>query len=285
MRNAVRALLEPKALAIAAAALLALAVAQAFGVGEIADAALAGFAYSAAGLSGLLALYDLVMATVAATHASSSPEIDAAARRYAHDLTILGTAILTVIIVRASRPKGPVAGGAASDSATAPAGSVRSSSVKQGSSSAPAEATAAETVAVGADGFTPTNPPIKFGHVTDGEINKKGRAVGFHYRPNGEEPAGARMVQQIDPPNAAGVYTGQVQVLNPATGQWVDKAPLTTFFPDKLSEQQVQDAILHAYQNGTVTPSGSIRGDSGLGFPIELWYRDGKIMSAYPQRP
>ena len=129
-----------------------------------------------------------------------------------------------------------------------------------------------------------TNPQISLGHIFDGEINKRGNAVGFHDRPGGVDPADARMTQLLNPPDANGVYEGKVEVRDPSTGKWVAKSKPSTFFPDNLSQQQITDAVLQAFKNSGVTTDGQFRGASGLGFDIAGWYRGGNIVTAYPIR-
>ncbi len=105
LRKAFLALLTPQSIAITVAAFVALAVAQFFGVGEVAATGLAVIAYAMAGLAGVHALYDMVTASVAAARASTSPELDAVAQRYASDFTTLGMAFLTVMLARMGTKK------------------------------------------------------------------------------------------------------------------------------------------------------------------------------------
>lgn len=76
-------------------------------------------------------------------------------------------------------------------------------------------------------------------HVFEGEINRKGLAVGYHHRPNGKDAANARMVKLTGMPNTQGVYTGRVEIRNLNTGKWVSKLSSSSFFPERWSQTQV----------------------------------------------
>jgi hypothetical protein len=120
-------------------------------------------------------------------------------------------------------------------------------------------------------------------HVFQGEINKKGKAVGFHHRPAGANPPSARIVPgTATPADANGLYQANVEILNPATGTWVRKGPPSTFFPDSWSQTRVVDEIRGAYANGTVQGS-SWRGVSPSGVPIRGYLdQNGDIVTAFP---
>jgi len=89
-----------------------------------------------------------------------------------------------------------------------------------------------------------TTPKLNLTHVFEGEINKSGKAVGFHSRPGGKDPAGARVVKVKAGPNAKGVYTADIQVCNGKS--WKDK--FSSFFPDALSKGGVTALILKAHK-------------------------------------
>ncbi|USD35769.1 EndoU domain-containing protein [Ferrimonas sp. SCSIO 43195] len=93
--------------------------------------------------------------------------------------------------------------------------------------------------------WSDTQPSVNLGHVITGEINKRGRAVGFHSRSGGKDPQGARLIRITAPANRYGIYRGQVALCH---GQgWTDKRANSTFFPDSWSHQQVVEAILRAH--------------------------------------
>jgi Bacterial EndoU nuclease len=132
--------------------------------------------------------------------------------------------------------------------------------------------------------WTNTDPPINFVHIEYGEINRRGEAVGYHHRPNGDDPEGARVVEVVQPPDAKGVYRAQVALRDPATGAWVHKGAPSTFYPDSMTQGQVIEAILAAFKAGQFRPVGQFVGPSGHGFVIQGWYQCGRINAAYPLR-
>lgn len=124
-----------------------------------------------------------------------------------------------------------------------------------------------------------TAPPINLTHIFEGEINRKGRPVGFHARPGGRNPPGARVVRVLDRPNRQGVYTAEVEIRT-RDGRWLEKR--STFYPDRMRREEVVAAILHAYRRRSTGASEKFRGPSGHGFTIEGWFQNGRINTAYP---
>jgi len=113
-----RHMMTVEALAGIAAAFAVLLAAQFFGVGEIADAALAWWAYTQAGLSGLSGLYELLGAVVDAVRAPDETAFDDAVRRFAEGLALVGLAVLTAVVTRAARRR--PAGGEAESAGAGP---------------------------------------------------------------------------------------------------------------------------------------------------------------------
>ncbi len=132
--------------------------------------------------------------------------------------------------------------------------------------------------------WTATDPPINFAHIETGEINRHGEAVGYHHRPNGVDPPGAKVLRITQPPDADGVYRARVALRDPATGEWIDKRASSTFFPDAMSDDAVINAVLNAFHNGRRRRDGQFIGASADGFMIEGWYQSGRIVAAYPLR-
>jgi hypothetical protein len=135
-----------------------------------------------------------------------------------------------------------------------------------------------------ADKWTTTDPPINFVHIEFGEINRRGEAVGYHYRPNGVDPPGARVVRVVQPPDSNGVYRARVTLRDPASGAWLPKKAPSTFYPDAMTRDEVVDAILAAFHASEGRQDGQFVGPSGRGFAIEGWYQGGRINAAYPLR-
>ncbi len=103
---AFRQMVTAEALAGIAAAFAVLLAAQFLGVGEIADAALAWWAYTQAGLSGVYGLYEALRAVVAAVRAPDEAAFGQAEIRFAEGLTLVGLALLTAVVTRAARRGG-----------------------------------------------------------------------------------------------------------------------------------------------------------------------------------
>ncbi|MGI9421098.1 MAG: EndoU domain-containing protein [Geminicoccaceae bacterium] len=127
-------------------------------------------------------------------------------------------------------------------------------------------------------------PAIQIDHILDGEINIKGKAVGYHHRPGGNDALDARLTEQLTDPDANGVYEGRVEVYDPDKGEWIPKKSKSTFFPDHLSAKQVEDAIDNAWRNRTSfdPTTGRFEGPSGHDFDITGYARDAEIKTARP---
>ncbi len=127
--------------------------------------------------------------------------------------------------------------------------------------------------------WSKTTPNINMWHVFEGEINRSGKPVGFHSRPNGQDPSGARLVSIRDKPNRAGVYTATIEIRD--GNQW--KSKFSSFFPDSLSRNEVSAAVVNAYKNSRDSKAQPFEGPSGLGFSIQ-GYTSGRggINTAFP---
>ena len=127
--------------------------------------------------------------------------------------------------------------------------------------------------------WSSTKPEINLWHVFDGEINRRGKPTGYHSRPGGIDSANARIVSIRDKPNRAGIYTANIEVRD--GGQW--KSKFSSFFPDNMSQEEVIDAILHAYNNSKDKHAQPWQGPSGHGFTIQGYTtKRGGINTAFP---
>ena len=126
--------------------------------------------------------------------------------------------------------------------------------------------------------WSATAPPVNQTHIFEGQINRRGKPVGFHARPGGRNPAGARVVRLLDGPNRSGVYTAEVEIRS--GDRWLEKT--STFYPDAMSREEVLQAILHAFRGRAGSGGEKFRGPSGRGFTIEGYFQDGRINTAYP---
>ena len=111
-------------------------------------------------------------------------------------------------------------------------------------------------------------PPINEEHIFNGEYKSNGKVVGFHSRPDGKNPPNAKVIEINDGPNALGVYTAEVKICKTAAHL---KCGIknSSFFPNKLSRNEVLKVISHAYDNRTTGSAMKFSGPSGLGFTVD----------------
>ena len=88
-------------------------------------------------------------------------------------------------------------------------------------------------------------------HIFKGEINKRGAAVGYHYRPDGQDRYGVRTTKKgaLD---ENGLYKGTVTQRVWDGNTWVEKRAESTFFPNNWSEDQVRHAVTRAVSEGNI---------------------------------
>ncbi len=129
--------------------------------------------------------------------------------------------------------------------------------------------------------WSDTRPPVNVTHIFHGEINRRGKPVGFHALIDGKAVETARIVRVKSKPNRAGVYTAQVEIYDRKSGTW--KRKFSSMFPDDMAPKEIVMAIIHAYEHREKGRRTPWRGPSGHGFPIEGYVlRDGRINTAYP---
>jgi hypothetical protein len=153
--------------------------------------------------------------------------------------------------------------------------------VAEAPAQAPAGAPAGAPQADLGDGeWSDTRPAVNLEHIFEGQVNRRGKPVGFHSRPGGKDPSGARVVRIVEGPNRTGVYVADVEIRNDS-GRWLRKR--STFYPDRLSREEVVAAVLHAWSHREKGRNNPFRGPSGEGFEIEGRPLDGgDINTAYP---
>lgn len=134
-----------------------------------------------------------------------------------------------------------------------------------------------------------SNPvPVNQAHVFDGEVNKRGQAVGFHHRSGGKDPSTATMTKATSDPDHQGIYTGKVAVNDPKTGTQVPKRAESTFYPDDKTPKEINNAIQGAYVNRKPVPGKPANYFQGTAPHSKLaigGYTDpktGNINTAYP---
>ena len=121
-------------------------------------------------------------------------------------------------------------------------------------------------------------------HIFEGDINRRGQAGGYHY--DMVEGTSGSIIEGTKSPalNDAGVYKAKVEV-----NGILKKANRgeSTFFPDRMSPQEVVDAINEAYERRQfkVKTKNTYEGFSKNGMKITMYLdSDEKIISAYPSK-
>ena len=193
-------------------------------------------------------------------------------------LTLLGGLVLAVVIYLFSSWAPPRPAGDPRPESPPPASSQQAPvPVPQGA--APPASLPGSLPASGEGKWSDTRPAVNLEHIFEGEVNRRGKPVGFHSRPAGRDPRNARVVRVVDRPNRAGVYTAEVEIRS--GDGWRSKR--STFYPDRMDRAAVVQAILNAFQNRATGGSEKFRGPSGEGFDIEGRPLDGgDINTAYP---
>ena len=130
--------------------------------------------------------------------------------------------------------------------------------------------------------WSDTDPSISITHIFQGQINKKGKATGFHYagieKPTYENSP--RLKQILSKPNKVGVYTAIIEVWDAKGALW--KSKFSSLFPDHFTRTKIIAAILAAFKGNTLKAERKWRGKSGQGFDIEGYMlKDGRIITAY----
>ncbi|WP_339717689.1 EndoU domain-containing protein [uncultured Sneathiella sp.] len=131
------------------------------------------------------------------------------------------------------------------------------------------------------DTATTTAASLDIPHIFEGEINRRGKPVGFHVAPRSGRDGHSHIKERLSGPNRAGVYTATVEIYDPAEKRWKEK--FSSFFPDKLTKEEIIDSILLAVSTNELPDGARWRGRSGHDFLIE-GYRspNGNINTAYP---
>jgi hypothetical protein len=128
-------------------------------------------------------------------------------------------------------------------------------------------------------------------HVMNGHLTytKDGKLTtsGFHHRPGGVTPNGRR-IKDVRPHGTNGVYSADVAIVHPDDpNKLVLKSGngRSTFFPDKWSADEVDEAISDAFKNRDKTKDrdGYWEGESNGVWMNGYFNKDnGKIGNAFP---
>lgn len=116
-------------------------------------------------------------------------------------------------------------------------------------------------------------------HILEGELNRKGNAVGYHYdrlpTKNGEIIEGT-----ATNPNEYGVFEAKVIV---SGVEKTSNQGKSTFFPNEWDTQDVVDAIGEAYDTREYVTGNTYEGLTEEGIVIQMYLNsDDKIISAFP---
>ncbi|MGG1360764.1 T7SS effector LXG polymorphic toxin [Bacillus velezensis] len=111
-------------------------------------------------------------------------------------------------------------------------------------------------------------------HIYHGEVNKRGKAVGYHH----ESMMGGKIIPGTEKkPDKNGVYMAKVEVGS------VKKIADSSFFPREWNRADVLKAIDEAYHTRKQVRSNKYRGITSTGIKIEMYLNsDGTIATAYP---
>lgn len=115
-------------------------------------------------------------------------------------------------------------------------------------------------------------------HILEGEINRRGKAVGFHME-NMPTKKGRVIEKTRSIKDKNGVYTAKVEI------EGIIKNFNSSFFPTNMTPQQIVNLINEAYENRILISNTSPKyiGKSSLGIDIEMYVVNGKITTAYPK--
>jgi Bacterial EndoU nuclease len=127
---------------------------------------------------------------------------------------------------------------------------------------------------------SPKKSPISetvFKHIFEGNINRRGEAVGFHHNPSSTNKD-TGIVKVIKPENNCGVYTAQVKI------QGKTKKAYSTMFPDKLKKSEIVSILESSYKKGiSANPNKSIfTVVTDNCFRITMILNNNQLATAYP---
>ncbi|MDY0943335.1 EndoU domain-containing protein [Priestia megaterium] len=111
-------------------------------------------------------------------------------------------------------------------------------------------------------------------HIYHGEINRRGKAVGYHH----ESMMGGKIIPGTEKePDKNGVYEAKVEI------DGKRKVAKSSFFPKEWNRVDVLRAIDDAYQNKKQIGSNKYIAETSSGIKIEMFLnKDGSIATAYP---
>lgn len=116
-------------------------------------------------------------------------------------------------------------------------------------------------------------------HILEGELNRKGDAVGFHYE--GLPTAKGSVIEGTRTnPDKYGVYEAEVEVEGKKKR---GNQGISSFFPLHWTAQDVVDAINEAYETKQFVTGNTYEGLTEEGVTIHMYLdQNDKIISAFP---
>jgi hypothetical protein len=117
-------------------------------------------------------------------------------------------------------------------------------------------------------------------HIYYGDVDpRQGKSRGWHYEPSADRSKGTYVIEETrSTPDSHGVYRANVMI------EGVKKNARSSFFPKDWSPEQVEKAILEAYENrNPISHPGRCKGTTMSGIEIEMDIDvTGRISTAYP---
>ncbi|SDX29374.1 Bacillus transposase protein [Listeria ivanovii subsp. londoniensis] len=119
-------------------------------------------------------------------------------------------------------------------------------------------------------------------HIFAGEVNRKGKAVGFHSETIPDSPG--KVIQETkSKPNKNGVYEAKIEVNGIPKKSNKGKS---SFFPENWTAQKIVDEINHAFSNKSHIDGNIYLGEASNGIKIQMYLdKQDKIISAFPIYP
>lgn len=113
-------------------------------------------------------------------------------------------------------------------------------------------------------------------HIFEGEINRNGQAVGYHYE--GLATSKAKVIEHTrSQKDKNGVYRAKITIENK------EKNAFSSFFPKNWTIQQIVDTINEAYENKTLESGNIYNGKTKSGITVQMYLTENnKIISAFP---
>lgn len=114
-------------------------------------------------------------------------------------------------------------------------------------------------------------------HIFLGEINPRGKAVGFHY----EEMQGTKgkvVAGTVSTPDKYGVYKAEVEITDGSRHGY----KMSSFFPKAWTAQEVVDRVNEAFVSRKLVTGNLFEGKTKDGITIQMYMDNNKIVTAFP---